>query len=247
MLSRYLFGKFGLRYRIFYDRLFEILKEHPLTRDAIGFVEQVETYYLSTGKVADAKNLEVNFDFPKLFGVPQSELPPGHFMKDLLNKFVYEHINELRDIAVQMVREDLGYDVPEEVVTFNNAYMYNEQYEYPLKVTLDYNILEESEEQTTYTLMPKILEMDNKFKKKDPVMFYKQGAYKSNLKTEKEAPENSFGQIQGKAATQFATTTVHASSTTDHPTDIGYKSPADINIEDSNAVSYTHLTLPTKA
>ena len=65
--------------------------------------------------------------------------------------------------------------------------------------------------------------------------------YKSNLKTEKEAPQNSIGQIQGKAATQFATTTVHASSTTDHPTDIGYKSPADINIEDSNVLIFRDL------
>jgi len=271
MLSRYLFGKYGVRYREFYDRLFDILREHPITKDAIDFVTQVEEHYLTTGGVADIKTMDVTFDFPKLFGVPQSELPPGHFMKDLLNKFIFMNINLLREIAVKMVKEDLGYDLPDEVVTFNNAYMYNEDYEYPLKVTLDYNILEEEEKETTYTLEPKILKMDLKFKKKDPVMFYKQGAYKSNLTTESkgavpmsesgynredgadtnegrskndQAAPNNFGSVHGSPSGKgVASVQVHASSTTDHPTDIGFKSPseAQLDIEYSNVLIHRDL------
>jgi hypothetical protein len=208
MIARYMWGKHGIRYKEFYDRFFDVLKDHPVSKDAIQFLTDVELHYMNTGTVAELDKMEINFDFPTLFGVPADKLPPGHFHKDILNKFIYLNKDALRDIALQVIKDDLGLDLPEEVIKFNNAYMYTDGYEYPVKVDLDYDVVGEEDVPVTYSLMPRLLGMEDKFKNKDPVMFFKLGLFKSDIT--RETPE------------VIANTSVHASPTTQHPTDIGH-------------------------
>ena len=223
MIARYMWGKHGIRYREFYDRFFEVLKEHPVSKDAIQFLTDVELHYMTTGTVAELDEMEINFDFPTLFGVPADKLPPGHFHKDILNKFIYLHKDELRDIAIQVIKDDLGLVLPEEVIKFNNAYMYTENYDYPVKVELDYDVVSEEDTPVTYSLMPRLLNLDAKMLNKDPVMFFKLGLFKSDItRTDTEI---------------IANTSVHASPVTQHPTDVGHTEPM---LESTKRVQHSH-------
>ena len=183
------------------------------TDDGLQILEQILPYFTPefSNTVKVVPEMEINFDFPTLFGVPADKLPPGHFHKDILNKFIYLHKDELRDIAIQVIKDDLGLVLPEEVIKFNNAYMYTENYDYPVKVELDYDVVSEEDTPVTYSLMPRLLNLDAKMLNKDPVMFFKLGLFKSDItRTDTEI---------------IANTSVHASPVTQHPTDVGHTEP----------------------
>ena len=71
--------------------------------------------------------------------------------------------------------------------------------------------------------MPRLLGMENKFKNKDPVMFFKLGLFKSDITKENTEV--------------IANTTVHASPVSKHPTDVGHTEPS---LENTKGVQHSH-------
>jgi len=181
MISRYLNGKHGLSYRKFYDTLFEVLKEDDIMKHPIDFFTQVESHFLTTGVMPEIEDLEINFEIPVIYGSDKGKLPPGHFVKDLLNAVIHNNLDYLKNLVLDVVENKLGYNIPDGVKEFNNVYMYDENVEYPSNITLDFNIIDKIDEETTYKVTPRILEADEKFKYKDDVLKYKTGLFKSKI------------------------------------------------------------------
>ena len=208
MLSRYCNGKHGLTYRTFYDALYSKLKQDDKIKHILNFVEFVEGHYLKTG---DQPKLEdIDIDIPEIYGSEKGTLPPQHFMKDILNSTVFNNLQHFRELAIDMVTNDFGIELPQGVIDFNNGFTYNKEVDYPQTVKFDYNVIMDIDEDTEYTFIPKILDetLDEKITNKGEVMLYKIGLYKSK--------------VLYKTLHETNTTDIHQVGT-EHPTDVGHK------------------------
>ena len=145
-------------------------------------VKQIEYHFLKYG--TQPKVEDIPFEIPQIYGSKKGTVPPAHFMKDILNEHVFSNIDYFRQIAIDMVKDKFGIDLPQGVIDFNKGYTFNEEVNYPANTTIDYNIITDEDEVTHYNYIPKILaeDLDDKISKRDPVMLFKIGLYKSIVK-----------------------------------------------------------------
>lgn len=208
ILARYCYGKHNIPYRKFYETYIEKLKTDTKLKEILDFVEYVEYTYLKEGRQPTDK--EIKFRIPTVYGSKAGTLPPQHFMKDILNGHVWDNIDSFKKLGLDMVEEDFGIDLPQGVKIFNDGLTYNKNIEYPQTVSFDYNIIDDNDQQTEYTFIPRILspDLDDKMKNKPETTLFKHGVYKSEITYTTEEETNKIE--------------VHQMGT-DHPTDVGHK------------------------
>ena len=208
ILARYLNGKHDISYRNFYETYLKRLKQDQDLKQVLDFVEYIEYTYLTEGRQPTDK--EIKFRIPQIYGSNDGTLPPQHFMKDILHGHVWDNVHRYRQMAYDMVKEEFNIDLPDAVKTFNDGFVYNKDMEYPQTVAFDYNIMDDTDLQTEYTFIPKILndDFEDKFKNKGDVLLYKYGFYKSIVTYTTQEESN--------------TLEVHQYGT-EHPTDVGHK------------------------
>ena len=181
IVARYLNGKHGISYRKFYETYYNKLKQDKNLKEVLDFVDYIEYTYLTEGR--QPTDQEIKFRIPSIYGSEAGTLPPQHFMKDIIHGQVWDNADLYKQMAYDMVKEDFNIDLPDNVKKFNDGFVLNENLEYPQTVTLDYNIMENVDEQTEYTFIPKILDetLEDKITKKTDVMSFKFGLYKSRI------------------------------------------------------------------
>lgn len=123
LVSRYLFHMHNISYKVFYDRLYQILETDTIGGNLLSSVEEILISYLKHGEVPDDSK------WHNVVALTLSESFGG--------ETIYEHKDYFIHLAIQIANEFTN--LPSSIADLQKAFVKDDLYEYPfvVKSTID--------------------------------------------------------------------------------------------------------------
>jgi len=136
VVSRYLRGAHDISYKDYYNRLFEKLSDDPKLGEHFSKTKEVVRHYLTTGEIlsfADIKN-------------------GGHALHSVSYGFMYQHRESAYELALEIGNKCVT--LPAWVSELQYNFLFNEDSQYPLIISADYNIITQEHNELVYQIQP---------------------------------------------------------------------------------------------
>jgi len=140
IVSRYLNSKHGVPYRAYYDRLYEVMKTYPSTRNMMDLINEAQMFYLENGRypLEDPR-------FEEILNTASM-----HFFSTLGRLKCTEIKEELFDIGISVALE--FEELPDDIVELQRKMIFDKEHTYPITIESGYNIFTETDEETQYII-----------------------------------------------------------------------------------------------
>lgn len=158
--SRYCRQKHNISYRLFYDKMFEIIQTSSFFADHYEQLKKVVTKYLYTGEMTQ-------FD---------SFVKGGHGIHAISYGFMYQNKFEAYNLG-RIVAENFV-NIDPNIVIFQENFIYDADQKYPILLELDFNLVENLTKSEKYEISPRS-SIDEKF---DFYRYRRQGLIKNKLR-----------------------------------------------------------------
>jgi len=143
LIANYLRHNKSIPYRVFYDKVFEMLHENnELSEHFVSFKESLRDF-LTTGKIAKHNNFK-----------------EGHAFHKASYEYLYKNKNKIYDLAIVAAKSFTEIDVS--VIELQKHSVYDQNESYPININSNINIDNWTSDKVNYTIEAKI-EKDKEF------------------------------------------------------------------------------------